>query len=110
MDCSIVAVQSVSRARGVFVYYMMYMYISADVYCTRELTRCESTVASLLCLAKPKVSHKYILPVAFSLGGSIAASAQLKERVFVTPLTITPPPPGYAPALCGDVVESQQPL
>ena len=79
------------------------MYISADVYCTRELTRCESTVASLLCLAKPKVSHKYILPVTFSLGGSIAASAQLKERVLEP--RPSGPPPGYAPALCGDVVE-----
>ena len=71
MYCSTLAVQSVSRARGVFVYYMyMYRSISAEVYCTR----CESTVATLLCLAKPKVNHKYILPVAFSLGGSIVAS------------------------------------
>ena len=57
-----------------------FMYISAgEVYCTRELMCCESTIASPLCLAKPKMSHKYILPVAFSLWGSIAASVQLKE-------------------------------
>ena len=56
MHCSTVAVKSVSRAGGVFVYYT-YMYISAEVYCTRELTRCESTVASLPCLAKPKVTQ-----------------------------------------------------
>ena len=73
--------------------YYMYMYISAEVYCTRKLTPCESAVASLLCLAKLKVSHKYILSVAFSLGGSIATSAQLKEGVLELPL----PSPGYAP-------------
>ena len=72
--------------------YYMYMYISTEVYCTRELTRCESTVASLLCSAKPKVSQKYILQVAFPLGGPIAASAQLKEGVIEPPLPPPPPP------------------
>ena len=41
-----------------------YVYINAEVcYSTRGPTRYESTVArSLLCLAKPKVRNKYILP------------------------------------------------
>ena len=89
MHCSTVAVQSVSRARGVFVYYM-YMYIRAEVYYTCELTRCKSTVGSLLCLPKPKMSQKYILPV---LRGSIAASVQLKERVRPSAPLLA----GYAP-------------
>ena len=53
----------------------------------------ESTVASLLCLAMLKVSHKYILPVAFSVRDSIAPSVQQKEGVLEPPL----PLPGYAP-------------
>ena len=45
------------------------------------------------------MSHKYLLPVAFSLGGSITASAQLKEGVLEPPL---PPPPVYVPVTGGE--------